>query len=120
VILGCGQTRSRAGNPFELGGGRECGLERSRKRTLACGRGRVEDQLPGHPGDDLHCGLDADKARVGLDRFSDRSAIGGRCVHRLSLSGRGPWIKPRPIESLTTNMIALVSATAIGEEEHDG
>jgi hypothetical protein len=75
----------------------------------------VEDQLWGHPGYDLQGGLDTDKARLRLDCLSDGAAVGGGCVHSSSLSVRGPRIKPRASESVTANIIALLSTTATRE-----
>jgi hypothetical protein len=111
MILGGCQARSRAGYPFELRGGRERGLERSRERTIICRRSGMENQVSAHPGYGLQRGLDGYQPRMGFERLRYRSPIGVGWVHPLSLSARDQSIKPQRADSPPANMIALMSAT---------
>jgi hypothetical protein len=77
MVLGSGQTRSRAGYSLEFGGGRERGSERSRKRTLIRRRSGMEDQLWAHPRHDFPRRLDAHKPRADLERPRDRCSVCG-------------------------------------------
>jgi 2-keto-4-pentenoate hydratase len=77
----------------------------------------MENQLLGHPGHDLQCGLDRDEPWPAGQRLLDSAGIGGGCVHRPTISSQDPSIKRRPPGSVArANMIADhdASQSAVG------